>query len=151
MKWIKLFEDYQNKYKTIVIFGLPGSGKTSLANKIKKENSEMDYVIYDDYEWMKGESKFGKENQIISDGFLMNYPDRKKEDLIKMANDKGVEVEFLYFENDPQKSLANAKKRWEKGDATAFQGIESIERSIKDFSRSYNVPKDVNALPIWTH
>ena len=41
MKHIKLFEDYSNKYKTIVILGLPGSGKSHLANKILKENVDF--------------------------------------------------------------------------------------------------------------
>lgn len=52
MKHIKLFEAFDSK-KTIVIFGLPGSGKSHLAQKIMSENPESKYVIYDDFGYMK--------------------------------------------------------------------------------------------------
>jgi uridine kinase len=150
MKYLKLFGDHNKRYKTIAIFGLPGSGKSYLANKIKKDHPDMNYTIYDDYEWMKGQHKLGKENQIVSDGFLMIDPDNRREEIIKMGEDKGVDVEFFYFENSPEKSLINTKKRWEKGEANDFQDPKSMERNIKQFSSRYDIPKGATALPVWT-
>ena len=155
MKHIKLFEDYSNKYKTIVILGLPGSGKSHLANKILKENPGRNYVIYDDNEWMGrntpggigGIDKIGTENQIVSDGTLVEY--FTEHSIRKMGEDKGADVEFIYFENDPEKALHNAKKRWESGEAKSYQDEKHMVHSIGSLSRSYVIPKDVTPLPIW--
>jgi len=153
MKHIKLFEDYSNKYKTIVILGLPGSGKSHLANKILKENPDMNYVIYDDNEWRSranipgGMNKIGTENQIVSDGTLVEYFHEGR--IREMAEDKGAAVEFIYFENDPEKALHNAKKRWESGEAKPYQDEEHMVKSIGIISPRYVIPKDVTPLPIW--
>jgi hypothetical protein len=150
MKWIKLFEDYREEYKTIVIFGLPGSGKSYLADKIKKDHPEMDYTIYDDYEWREGKAKFGKENQIVSDGILMMSPESSEKDIIEMGEIEGVDVEFLYFENDPGKSILNTKRRWESGESKTFQTPERMEKDIRGISGRYVVPKGITPLPVWT-
>jgi hypothetical protein len=150
MKWIKLFEDYRNKYKTIVIFGLPGSGKSYLSKEIKKDHPEMNYTIYDDYEWREGKAKFGKENQIVSDGILMMSPESSEKEIRRMGEDEGVDVEFLYFENDPVKSILNTKRRWESGEAKDFQTPERTEKDIRSISGRYGVPIGITPLPIWT-
>jgi GTPase SAR1 family protein len=150
MKWIKLFEDYRNKYKTIVIFGLPGSGKSYLSNEIKKDHPEMNYTIYDDYEWREGKAKFGKENQIVSDGILMMSPESSEKEIRRMGEDEGVDVEFLYFENDPVKSILNTKRRWESGETKDFQTPERMEKDIRSISGRYGVPIGITPLPIWT-
>lgn len=149
MKHIRLFEDYNNKYKTIVILGLPGSGKSYLAKKILKDNPEMDYVIYDDYEWIYGKEKIGTENQIVSDGMLMISPKNNENIIREMAKDKGANVEFIYFENDPEKSLHNAKRRWESGEGKSHQEPKYMENSIREITNRYLIPKDVTPLPIW--
>lgn len=150
MKHIKLFEDYNNKYKTIVILGLPGSGKSHLANKILKENPDMNYVIYDDFEFRECIKKMGTENQISADGSLLERPGEIAR-IKQTGESKGVDVEFMYFENDPEKSLHNAKRRWESGEGKSYQKTEDMERSMVYMSMDYSriLPKDVTPLPIW--
>jgi GTPase SAR1 family protein len=150
MKHIKLFEDYNDNYKTIVILGLPGSGKSHLANKILKENPDMNYVIYDDFEFRECIKKMGTENQILSDGSLLERP-MEIWRIKQTGESKGVDVEFMYFENDPEKALHNAKRRWESGEGKSYQKTEDMERSMEPMSMDYSriLPKDVTPLPIF--
>jgi len=148
MKWIKLFENFQEKRKTILILGLPGSGKSNLAKKIQRENPDKDYIIYDDFRSDIALEGAGNENQIISDGMLMHTgPDR----FIKRLREMGIELEIIYFENDPHKASSNVEKRKSQGKSSAHQKYIS-KYQIDHMSRRYGdmIGPGTKTIPIWT-
>jgi AAA+ superfamily predicted ATPase len=154
MRRIKLFEEYTNKKKTILILGLPGSGKSYLAKKIQMENPNMDYKIYDDNQIRKALENSGMENQIISDGPIM-FDYRLYTDIpystIKKIKDSGAELEIMYFENDPEKAFSNVIRRNKSGESTPFQRLIS-KYDILQISDKYKriIPSDAKIIPIWT-
>ena len=146
---IKLFEEYTGKKKTIIILGLPGSGKSYLAKKIQEENPNMDYKIYDDYEFRKAAENFGIENQIISDAMIMfsGLTDSRKKEI----EDAGAELEIIYFENDPEKAFSNVIRRNKSGESEQHQKLIS-KLEVLDMSNRYKdtIPTDAKVIPIWT-
>jgi hypothetical protein len=148
MRHIKLFEEYTSPKKTIIILGLPGSGKSHLAKKIQEENPDMDYKIYDDFQFMKASENFGKENQIISDGMLMvlGLSDSTKKDI----KDSGSGLEIIYFENDPEKALSNIERRNNFSDVLSHQkNISRGELNMMSGRYGSIIPPDAKVLPIW--
>ncbi len=148
MKHIKLFEDYTTPKKTIVMLGLPGSGKTYLSKKIQRENPEMNYVIYDDFYWNRAKNNFGKENQIISDGMLMTMSPKIIEDIKNSVKSSGAELEMIYFENNPDKAFANVEMRKSNDTAEGHQRHIS-KRDIDMMSAGYEIPTGAKIVPIW--
>ena len=146
MKHIKLFEEYSGKNKTIVILGLPGSGKSYLAKKIQRDNPEMNYYIYDDFESRKALANTGKENQIISDGMLMMMG---ADSTFEKVRDSGAELEIIYFENDPDKAYSNTEKRKNSGESLDHQKRISYNE-IMNLSNSYSrkIPSGTKTIPI---
>lgn len=145
MKWIKLFENFEEKKKTILILGLPGSGKSSLAKKIQRENPDKRYIIYDDFRSDSSLEGAGNENQIISDGMLMHTG---ADGFIKRLRERGIELEIIYFENDPQKAHFNVERRKSEGKQQKY--ISKIE--IDHMSRTYGdmIRPETQTVPIWT-
>jgi len=144
----QLNENQQVSYESIIIMGLPGSGKSSLAKEIKSKAPEKNFVIYDDFESENALSQIGKENQIISDTMLtLNPPEGGLEDFEEVAEFKGVKLRVIYFENDPEAAQKNITARWESGQAQKHQrpGI------LNPFwmSKRYKIPSGVKTIPVF--
>ena len=150
MKHIRLFEEYSEKKKTIVILGLPGSGKTYLAKKIQRENPEISYSIYDDFQLNQALKNIGKENQIIADGAIIERPVLINQ-IKRIADDSGTELDIIYFENDPDKAYANVERRKDSGEAKPYQRFITPE-DVRNYSYLYKgaLPKNAKTVPIWT-
>jgi ABC-type dipeptide/oligopeptide/nickel transport system ATPase component len=148
MKHLRLFEEFGSK-KTIVIFGLPGSGKSHLAQKIMSENPEAQYVIYDDFGYRKALDKMGTENQIVSDGMLMiggtSYNRTKFEE---KALATGTDLEFIYFENDPKASIENIEAR-KSSDSVLSHQKHMSPRDIHAYSSGYEIPSGTSTIRVW--
>lgn len=134
--------------KTILILGLPGSGKSTLAKKIQQENPDKQYIIYDDFGSNRALQNAGGENQIISDGMLMHlWP----EGFIERLRDRGIELEIIYFENDPNKAHFNVERRKSEGvDLPHQKNISKYQ--IDHMSRKYGdmLRSGTKTIPIWT-
>lgn len=119
----------------ILIVGLPGSGKTHLANQLSNSNrvfddiTSLDELPYND-------------NFVITD---VNFCDNK---ILSMAIKKLNElypnhfIEVIYFENDSDKCRKNVIYR-----CSEFNDCRNVEGTIRRFEKIYYPP--ANAEKIW--
>ena len=138
---MKTFEQFitemTNKPELILIIGLPGSGKTTLMNKLNKNNK---YIEMDDSLHVSEiqEHLDKKENMIVASGNFCQYPSVVDE-FEKAGEEAGYSVKKLYFENDPEKAYKNQEKR----------GYRIFD--YKYFLRSaqhYKIPEGAEIIPI---
>jgi 8-oxo-dGTP pyrophosphatase MutT (NUDIX family) len=143
--YTKVEESVSNKSKFVWIHGLPGSGKTNLANEINKDGN---FVILDD---IMDISKINKELEegndiILVSPYFDNYMgfslDVKLKDVL---NGFDYDVEEIWFKNDPEKCIDNLRSRSE-------HNIKSylIIPEVNIFSSKYKIPSDVDPIEVWS-
>lgn len=124
----------------IIIVGLPGSGKTYLANK---EYVPRGYILIDDPSsetFDVGKPQLDKaKNYVICDPHLCSSSAREMAILI--FEKLGFEVKYIYFENNVNKAYSNIKNRNDKRKVSI--------NTIKWFSENYTIPNRVKQLKIW--
>lgn len=118
----------------ILIVGLPGSGKTTLA--IHKYVPEG-YVLVDDPKDLEPiyNAVYNHDKVVVTDPHLVRASVRT--DAYRLLHRLGCEVTCVYFENDLARCLENVKLR----------GNEPI--NVEIMSRFYDVPEGVVLLPVW--
>jgi ABC-type glutathione transport system ATPase component len=128
--------------KITLIVGLCGSGKTYLANIIKKFSQQFrptvlfDDIKKDDFEKVKVAVKQNKDI-IITDPWLC-YPkelSKAKEMLEKLGT-----IDIIYFENDPEACLENIKRR---NDGRKVEGFN------KHATKYYTVPSGIISCKVY--
>jgi hypothetical protein len=150
MKYIKLFEKFsENKNYFIWIHGLPGSGKSTLSEKIKKENPDKNFYILDDIGSISHLDKLirKKKNIILSSPYFENYYtysgyyDKLKSIL---EENKNYELEEIWFENDLERCIDNLKNRKE-------HKIDSnlIIPEMFYYSKNYIIPDGIDVLEVF--
>ena len=144
MKHLQLYENFI-EYKTIAIYGLPGSGKSALAKEIIKLYPSMDYVVYDDFKYKDALQRMGQENQIISDGMLHF---QSKSELVNRAESTNTELQCIYFANDTKQAEVNYLVRSQKADAEKQHKYPS---QIQSLTKAYGekIPVGEITVPIW--
>lgn len=141
----KVEESISNKSKFVWIHGLPGSGKTSLANEINKDGN---YVILDDImdiSKVKKELEEGNDIILVSpyfDNYMSFSLDVK---LKEVLNDFDYDVEEIWFENDPEKCIDNLRSRSEHNIKSSL-----IIPEVNIFSLKYKIPSDVEQIEVWS-
>jgi hypothetical protein len=150
MKYLRLFENFEN-LEFVRIHGLPGSGKTYLSNKIKKENPEKDFIILDDIgDFEKIEQGVKDRRNIIMsspffenfNNFYPNFSDKLKDFL---GSNRYILKEY-WFENNPEACIKNVKMRTEhKIDS------RSVITEIPYYSLRYKIPPGVETLPVYNN
>lgn len=134
--------------KISALVGLPCSGKTTLGEKMEEENEDIVYIDditikngLDDIE--KAVNLWGAIHIVISDVFLCRAKDREYaiKKLKKIAPD--YKLEWIFFENNPEKCLKNADYRNKQGDT------RKIKNMIIDMSKQYTIPEGYVPLKIW--
>lgn len=125
--------------EVIIIIGLPGSGKTYLGKALSKQ---YNYPFFDDVSLEKTgamikmkEAISNKKSFIVADPYLCYVDIQNK--LKGML--KGYDVEWIYFENDPQQCLINSAGRENK----------KVKNLIKQLSKNYYIPDDMNLKEIY--
>lgn len=118
--------------KALMIVGLPASGKSMYIETIQHLYDAVFDDIYCDIE------------NISYDSILISHPDFCKEDIRNNVKSRlescGYDVDFLFFENDPEQCLKNAKRRKDK----------DVEGYIHYLSQFYCPPKvDMNVWNDW--
>lgn len=152
MKHIQLYERFDAIHNGlpknfIWIHGLPGSGKTTLANKIINDNPDKRFVLLDDVgsttEIIQQIDKGS--NIILSSPYFDNYMntglDRKIKNYLSKTD---YSVEELWFENNPDQCIENIKAR------TGHRiNVASLLPEVIIFSNNYNIPSDVKQIPVF--
>jgi predicted kinase len=126
--------------KAIVIVGLPGSGKSHYAARLAEKSGA---IIFDDasknyicpIDIMK--DIIQHEDVILIDPMLCFQGVRDKAE--QVLEEYGVETEWVFFENDPERCAENAAARADK----------NVGPDIRAMSSFYCVPQDIIPLPVW--
>lgn len=128
--------------KVICIVGLPGSGKTTLIEKMRADNPNL--IAFDDIssreEVQEVITQLDKGNECIISDVYLTEPTFRKMAEIHFHNHS---IEWVFFENDPEKCRANVRRRQDAGD------IRDVEGSIRRFANSYVIPDGVKLLEIF--
>ena len=142
---IKRFESFSTK-KFVWIHGLPGSGKTYLANQMNKNN---DYTILDDINNMsKVQAEMDKgSNIILSSPYFEKYIGMMSQEarLRKALESSDYQLEEIWFENNPQNCIKNINNRVGHNIRANILAPEVIELSYR-----YIIPEGSKVIPVWT-
>ena len=142
---IKRFESFSTK-KFVWIHGLPGSGKTYLANQMNKNN---DYTILDDIiDMSKVQAEMDKGNNIIlSSPYFEKYIGMisLESRLRKALEGSDYELEEIWFENNPQNCIKNINNRVDHNIKANILAPEVMELAYR-----YKIPEGSKIVPVWT-
>ena len=122
--------------KLVVLIGLPASGKSYLGRQMIENNKKA--VFIDDVsmvgikELEKVIENGGFSDIIMSDVFLCREKDRQT--FVKWISKYDFEIEWIFFENAPEKCLKNIKIRNNNGDVRKVEGL------IYFLSKEYKIP-----------
>lgn len=134
------------KLKITVLVGLPGSGKTYLGNSLQNENR---IYIDDIRKDTLGSLRKLVEKQkfpdiIISDVWLCEEKERNKCKAWLSWHAPDYEIEWIFFENSPDKCLENVKRRNANGDCRKVEGL------IRQLTKEYVIPEGVEIKQIYS-
>lgn len=113
---LKKYESFQdNNSKIIIILGMPGSGKTTLAKELRDDNSGDNFQILDDGEYIRIADRgfferLRGENFIISDGYLTSeFMKVAFYQLVEKLHEIGIKPDVYIFDYG-EKSIENCRK-----------------------------------------
>ena len=131
--------------KITILVGLPGSGKTTLGDQLVKENGTFldDFSTNYGLEYLVELVEKKTENIVVSDVYLCREISRKNFGLWLEINAPGYKLEWVFFENDPEKCGANVRYRMAKGDTRKVLGL------LSQLSRIYKVPSGCKVITIY--
>lgn len=141
---IKRFESFSTK-KFVWIHGLPGSGKTYLANQMNNNN---DYTILDDIiDMSKVQAEMDKGNNIIlSSPYFEKYIGMPLESrLRKILEGSDYQLEEIWFENNPENCIKNINNRVDHNIKANILAPEVMELAYR-----YKIPEGSKVIPVWT-
>ena len=125
--------------KFIFLVGLPGSGKTY-------KGQQMGGLFLDDICRTCGhkrlKEKFTSETVIVADPSLCRFVNRKLAEAMVKDSNPGCEVEWIFFENAPEKCWANVQHR--------NDGRVISKHTVNNLSRIYTIPEGVPVLEVWS-
>lgn len=150
MRYLRLFESF--KFKVIVIIGLPGSGKTTLVETLRKNISNC--IIYDDFQIYEAMNNIGKTNMIISDGGIIEKPNTFLNRIKELCEEKNSILEEMYFENNPKSCEVNILKRWEKMSEEEkrkeqHKNPNILLKQMWWYSSKYKIPENKKIIPVF--
>lgn len=99
MRYIKKYESFSEiGREVIIILGLPGSGKTTLAKQLISENPSKNFIHLDDGKHEQTKN-YPNDNIIVSDGYLIGISGLF-ENFIQDLNNSGIRPEIYIFDHD---------------------------------------------------
>lgn len=130
-----------------LIVGLPGSGKTTLGNQIAVGRDNIiwldDVSVVGGLDVLKDAIDYGWERIIVSDVFLCRPIDRSNAVRWLKKNAQGYAIEWIYFENAPDKCLANVLRRNTDGDD------RKVGQLIHELTKLYVIPDGVEVRKVY--
>ena len=141
----------ETEFKITLLVGLPGSGKTHLGNQMAEDDENTIYLddlsIHDDA-LNDIRLSMGLQHIVISDVFLCHSKDRENAEkmLRKICREEGFvyKLEWIFFENNPDKCLKNVAHRNKHGDTRL------VDDFIKTHTKTYTIPEGVVPKEIWS-
>jgi hypothetical protein len=124
--------------KFIFLVGLPGSGKTYMGRQMG-EHFLDDICRTCGTERLK--ESFTSETVIVADPSLCRSVNRFFAEKMLQAHHPGCEIEWVFFENNPDKCWANVQAR--------NDGRTISKRMIYDLSKQYKMPEDATIIEVW--
>ena len=123
------------------IAGLPGSGKTSLAERLARERGCVlrDDPRCDDLPKIAETIAEGRDI-VIADQALCRQSARDALVKFVRSHDFNAEINWIYFENDPEKALTNDSRRPKERRSTFL---------IAELSLEYVIPDGASTVPVW--
>lgn len=131
------------RYKITLIVGLPGSGKTTLANSMMT----LDSFLIDDPSRedmpFKNALESGKSHIIICDPLLtLTCSEVVIKFLIKKFGED-IDINWLYFDNDPVAA-------WNNHEARNKKVYRDINKAFFDhMSEKYIIPQGAEVIPVY--
>lgn len=95
--------------ETVVVLGLPGSGKSHLARRIRSMNPEKDFYIVEDGEYHLCRGMLGKNNLIVADGHMIDGSFFSA--VMRDLSESGTPFTCYHFEKDLEKCRRNILSR----------------------------------------
>ena len=132
--------------KVTMLVGLPGSGKTTYA-KTLLDNA----VLFDDPSASpKGLEALRKHIQEVGGNIVVTDVYAIKRDVRALADEKlrgwGVaQIDWVFFENDPEACIVNIKRRNEQ--EPRFRLIP--DGYVREASRQYEIPESFPVVPVY--
>ena len=126
--------------KIIFLVGLPGSGKTYLGKQLESDsNIFIDDISKCGLKLLQDALTNNYKSIIIADCFLCKRSERILALNFLQNNYYSGEIEWIFFENNPEKCFRNVDKR---ADGRAVKGL------IKHLSGQYIIPHDSKIVEI---
>ena len=116
--------------KVTIIIGLPGSGKSYLIDKIARNHTILDDFVSPEKIHM---ALSLRDDVIMADPYLCE-PDILKK-VIKIVEIYTSDIEYIYFENNKEKAIANAENRG--------RGVKGL---IHQLSTVYTPPENARKI-----
>lgn len=126
--------------RAILIGGLPGSGKTTLAKKLLEENPDL--ILFDDLSLYSDpfSALTGLTGDfIITDPYLCREDDRNTLEQHLYSEYPDIIFSYIMFKNEPNICLENVAFR---------QDGRKVKTFIEILSRRYTVPEDAQILDV---
>jgi len=149
MKHIKSYNESDSRPTFIWIHGLPGSGKSSLADSIMLQNPDGNFIHLDDIASLDKVASVLRlsENVILTSPYFENYFGLKLHDkLVELLTGyPNYAVKELWFSNDPKACISNVTSRVDhliRNDTVIYE--------ILNFSKKYTIPEGVETIPVWS-
>lgn len=121
------------------IVGLPGSGKSYLGNSMENVHFIDDVSMVG----LKAIEKHKDKDLVIADVYLCLEEEREKAVRTIKRLIPDCQINWIFFENNPEQCLKNVCRRMQQGDD------RKVAELIKVLSKKYN-PKE-NTRKVWCH
>jgi hypothetical protein len=131
------------KLRIILIIGLPCSGKTHLANSLLGRN--WGWQLIDDPKYFKKVEDviWTATNTVIISDPNFCIKENRLSAIRKLKSIRDVDIDFIYFENNPKKCIKNFKYRKMNGDE------RNVLNTILLYTKKYTIPQGVEIFNIW--
>ena len=130
-------------YKITLIVGLPGSGKTTLAQSMLNSDtfliddpSRNKHIFQEAVESLKS-------NIIICDPLLTFTKVDSVISFLKRKFGNDVDFEWIYFDNDPDQAWENHEHR----NLTEYRNLN--KRGFEEMSKKYIIPNGATVIPVY--